>query len=169
MKEKWKPIVGYEGLYEVSNMGRVRSLDHVDRLGRVIKGKLRKEQKSSNGYRQVCLSKNGQHKIALIHRLVASAFIDNPKRLPEVNHIDENKTNNIASNLEWCTRKYNNQYGTKPMRGERHPMAKLSAKQVAEIREKRKSGILLKDIALDYGISTSHACGITRGTWWSHE
>lgn len=79
------------------------------------------------------------------------------------------KTNNIAPNLEWCTRKYNNQYGTKPMRGERHPMAKLSAKQVAEIREKRKSGILLKDIALDYGISMSHACGITRGLWWNNE
>lgn len=57
MREEWKPIVGYEGLYEVSNMGRVRSLDHVDRLGRVIKGRLRKEQKSSKGYRQVCLSK----------------------------------------------------------------------------------------------------------------
>ena len=121
MKEKWKPIVGYEGLYEVSNMGSVRSLTRVvdfrDRAGkmnqRVIKGRVLKPQKQRTGYLHVGLSKDGKVTLFRVHRLVAVAFIDNPKGLYEVNHIDEDKTNNRADNLEWCDHKYNNNYGSK--------------------------------------------------------
>lgn len=166
MNEMWKPIKGYEGYYEVSNLGRIRSLDHVDKMGRFYKGQIRSNQNSSNGYKQVCLSKDGEKRIARVHRLVAEAFVDNPNSLTEINHIDEDKANNVASNLEWCTRAYNNGYGSKPKRGEQHPMRKLSALQVAEIRKRREQGDLLKHIASDYGISISHACALTTGRYW---
>lgn len=107
MKQKiWKPIKGYEGLYEVSNIGKVRSLNYLH-TGRV---KELKAMKSTKGYSQVSLWKDGKPQIRLIHRLVAEAFIPNPERLPCVNHRDEVKTNNTVSNLEWCTKKYNNEY-----------------------------------------------------------
>lgn len=174
MKEVWKPIAGYEGLYEVSNAGRVRSLDRdVKGKGktgkdavRKVKGRILINQKSSNGYVQVCLAKDGQNKIERVHRLVAAAFLENPLGLPEVNHKDENKTNNDVNNLEWCSHLYNQRYGNKPMRGERHPMRKLNATQIQEIRKRRSSGELLRVIARDFGISMSHACGITKGNYW---
>lgn len=166
MKEIWKPIKGYEGYYEVSNLGRVRSLTHTDRMGRLYEGAIRKLQNASNGYKQVLLSNGEKRELKQVHRLVAETFLDNPDGLPEVNHIDEIKTNNVVSNLEWCTRKYNNAYGSKPMKGERHPMRKLSTEQVEEIRKRRKAGELLKNIAADFGISMSHACAITRGYYW---
>lgn len=114
MKEIFKPIKGYEGLYEISNLGNVKSLS---RNGKGIgKGKSRKEtilkpQKNNVGYLFVCLCKNGIQKNFTIHRLVAEAFIPNPNNYTEVNHKDENKTNNYIDNLEWCTHKYNLNYG----------------------------------------------------------
>lgn len=113
--EVWKDIVGYEGLYKVSNLGRVKSLDrivtHKNGRKRLFKGKLITPFK--NEYFMVVLSKNGKKSSSNIHRLVAQAFIPNPNNLPEVNHIDENKSNNKVSNLEWCTSKYNINYGTR--------------------------------------------------------
>lgn len=111
--EIWKPVVGYEGLYEVSNMGRVRSLDMVENIGhgtRLRKGKVLKCLKCSNGYLQVHLYKYKQVKKHRIHRLVASAFIPNPSNLPCVNHINENKEDNMVENLEWVTYKENLEY-----------------------------------------------------------
>lgn len=116
MKEFWKEIKGYEGLYEVSSLGRVRSMDrwvaHRDNSKKFIKGKIRKPSSSKNDYLFVMLYKGNQHKFHLIHRLVAEAFLDNPNHLTEVNHKDENKTNNCVYNLEYCTHKYNANYGT---------------------------------------------------------
>ena len=117
MEEIWKTIEGFEGLYEVSNLGRVRSLDRVRKAGygstANIKGKILTPQYlNDKKYFVVSLSRNGGGKHYLIHRLVATAFIDNPNNLPEVNHKDENPSNNNVSNLEWCDRKYNNNYGT---------------------------------------------------------
>lgn len=106
MEEIWKDIKGYEGLYQVSNYGRVKSFKH-------NKEKLRKEVKDNMGYLIVNLSKNGNKKIYKIHRLVAEAFLQNPNNYPQVNHKDENKINNRADNLEWCTAKYNSNYGTR--------------------------------------------------------
>ena len=93
MNEIWKPVNGYEGLYEVSNLGNVRSI----RTNRTMKLQLHK------GYLKVGLYKQRTLKQFSVHRLVASAFIPNPKSKPEVNHLDGDKTNNRADNLEWCT------------------------------------------------------------------
>ena len=117
MNEEWRTIEGYEGLYEVSNLGRVRSLDMYVKCGygnyRLHKGKVLSPTKDTNGYLRVVLSCNGKHKSITVHRLVAQTFILNPDNLPEVNHKDEDKTNNNVDNLEWCNRKYNINYGSR--------------------------------------------------------
>lgn len=116
--EEWKDIDGYIGLYQVSNMGRVRSLDRYARVcgngKRLVKGRIMKPAICTNGYYEVGLS-NGSRCISprLIHRLVAQAFIPNPDNLPEVNHKDEDIKNNSVENLEWCSSKYNANYGTR--------------------------------------------------------
>jgi hypothetical protein len=97
-------IEGFENLYQISNLGRVYSL---------IRGKFLKTCKDKDNYRQITLHKDGKIKNYRIHRLVALAFIPNPLNLPEVNHRDENPSNNRVENLEWCDRKYNNNYGTR--------------------------------------------------------
>lgn len=111
MKEEWRQIQGYEGLYEVSNLGRVKSLERYDKMGRLIKEKTLNPRKHKKGYLYVGLSKDGIQKKYSIHRLVAIAFIPNPNNLPQVNHKDENKENNCLDNLEWCTNEYNCNYG----------------------------------------------------------
>ena len=105
MIEEWRDIVGYEGLYQVSNMGRVRSLNY-NKTGvtKIMKHSMTK------GYHHIMLSKNGKVKRFRVHRLVAQAFIPNPQGLPDINHKDENKNNNCIDNLEWCTKDYNNNY-----------------------------------------------------------
>lgn len=99
----WKEIEGYEGLYKVSNHGEVWS---------ERSQKLLKKGKGGRGYHNVVLTKNKKRKTFYIHRLVANNFIDNPLEKPCVNHIDENKTNNHRSNLEWCTYEENMNWGT---------------------------------------------------------
>lgn len=117
MKEIWKDIKGYEGLYQVSNLGRVKSLKrilkHKTTYGGIytVKGKILKP-KEDKGYYRYSLSNNGKNKLFFAHRLVAEAFIPNPQHYLIVNHKDENPHNNKADNLEWCTIKYNVTYGT---------------------------------------------------------
>ncbi len=101
MKEIWKPILGYENLYNISNLGNAFSIKNNRNI---------KPTKNSKGYLMVGLCKNKKRKSCLVHRLVAKAFIDNPSNLPEINHKDENLSNNAASSLEWCTHKYNMNY-----------------------------------------------------------
>jgi hypothetical protein len=114
--EEWKPIMGYEGVYEVSNLGRVKSLERVVPFGRatrVIKEKLLKQvKKGTCSYYSVNLPIKGKQHWKLVHRLVAQAFLPNPNNYTEVNHKDENKENNSITNLEWCDREYNHFYGT---------------------------------------------------------
>lgn len=111
MKEIWKDIVGYEGLYCVSNYGRVKSLNY-HRTGkeRILKPGIK------NDYYFVILYKNGKTKFYLVHRLVTEAFIENPDNKPQVNHKNEWKWCNCVWNLEWCTAKYNINYGTRTRR-----------------------------------------------------
>lgn len=111
MEEIWKDIEGYEGKYQVSNLGNVRSLDY--RNTKMI-GNLRPKLRSN--YLFVHLRNHGIGKCPMVHRLVAKAFIPNPNNYPEVNHKDEDKHNNRADNLEWCTLKYNRNYGTTKIR-----------------------------------------------------
>lgn len=107
MKEQWKPVVGYEDLYFVSNLGRIYGI----KRKRLISICLRKD-----GYTKVGLYKNGIRTHFGVHRLVAQAFIENPCNFPQVNHIGENKTNNSVDNLEWCTAKQNMNHGTRLQR-----------------------------------------------------
>lgn len=113
INEEWRDIEGYEGLYQVSNFGRVRSFDRIDRLGRLKPGGILKPGTTNGGYLRVVLCKEGKVKTFLIHRLVGQTFIPNPEGLPIINHRDENPKNNQADNLEWCTQKYNCNYGTR--------------------------------------------------------
>lgn len=118
MKEIWKDIKDYEGLYQVSNLGRVKHLEFT-RLNpltggiSIIKEKILKQNLTSFGYLSVALYKNGKKRWYFVHRLVANAFIPNPDDLPIINHKDENKVNNCADNLEWCDYLYNSNYGTR--------------------------------------------------------
>jgi len=108
--EKWKSIKGFEGIYEVSSLGRVRSLDrkipYKDGF-KQAKGKLMKLTKNRLGYMVVTLQKDRKRYFSIVHRLVAKAFIPNPENKREVNHIDSIKDNNNVNNLEWSTRKEN--------------------------------------------------------------
>lgn len=112
MEEIWKDIVGYEGLYQVSNLGRVKSLDRIDASGHRRKGKILKPRINHDGYVQINLHKNSIRKTVSVHRIVAIAFIPNTENKREVNHVDENKANNHVSNLQWCSPKENVNHGT---------------------------------------------------------
>ena len=121
MEEIWKDISGYEGLYQVSNLGRVKhlSFSRPNPLTggiSIMKERILAPQLTKLGYYAVTLYKNGKLHRKFIHTLVAKAFISNPDNLPIINHKDENKLNNKPENLEWCTPKYNNSYGTRNQR-----------------------------------------------------
>ena len=171
--ETWKPVVGYEGLYEVSDFGEVRSLGRwVNTRGggkRFLKGKVLRPQKNIWGYLFVTLYKEGKSKMHTVHRLVATAFIPNPDNLPEINHKDEDKTSNVATNLEYCDRKYNHNYGTVNQR--------ISAAQRNDPNRSKK----LVQLTLDYvfvkewpstaecernGFSSSAVSACCRNKYW---
>jgi len=109
--EIWKPVVGYEGLYEVSSLARVRSVDRQvignNGVKRIIKGTMLIQQTNMNGYFCVGLHKNGFRVIRLVHRLLAEAFIPNPNNKPYIDHINRNRKDNSISNLRWCTSQEN--------------------------------------------------------------
>lgn len=117
MVEEWRDIQGYEGLYQVSNLGRVKSLERKVKHSKggyaLKKGKILNQSYDKDGYLQLHLCKEGISKKFFIHRLVAITFIPNPNNYEECNHIDENKENNCVSNLEWVTHKDNCNWGTR--------------------------------------------------------
>ena len=159
--EIWKDIKGYEGLYQVSNLGRVKS----ERKNRLLKPRLQK-----NGYLRVNLyDKNSKRSTKSVHRLVAKAFISNPNNLEFVNHKDENKTNNVVSNLEWCTAKYNSNYGTKLERQSKALLEKYkndhSFGKHRPVRDLVTGEVFnsVKEAAQRYGISTTHVRYVSQG------
>lgn len=115
MQEIWKPIKGFEGYYEVSNLGRIKSLPKT--IYRIVKAVVTPIEVGeyimhphAAPYQMVTLRANGKSVIRSVHRIVAETFIPNPDNLPQVNHINEIKTDNRAENLEWCTQSYNLRY-----------------------------------------------------------
>lgn len=132
MEEIWKDVKEFEGIYQVSSKGRVKSLN---KLGKAISsagksytvkvsGRMLAIGKYPNGYSYVNINIDGKRGTRLVHRLVAEAFIPNPENLPQVNHKDENIENNCVENLEWCTAKYNANYGTRNARCFHHDQQK---------------------------------------------
>lgn len=131
--EIWKDIKGYEGLYQVSNQGRVRSL---------YKGVRILKTRNNKGYLRVALYKENKYKHISIHRLVAEAFLPNPKNLPQVNHKSEIKTDNRVENLEWCDSKYNDNYGNRNNKLSRKNRNNKFSLKVLQIS---KEGVFIKE------------------------
>ena len=155
MEEIWRDIKDYEGYYQVSNRGIVKSLERMKRNNggyQKIPEKILKVYDNGKGYLRVQLCKDGKVKNCRINRLVAQAFLPNPNNLPEVNHIDQDKTNNCVENLEWCTTQYNVEYS--------------QAKAVIGIN--KISGLILEFPSLmeaerQTGISNKHICDCLKG------
>ena len=155
MEEIWRDIKDYEGYYQVSNRGIVKSLERMKRNNggyQKIPEKILKVYDNGKGYLRVQLCKDGKVKNCRINRLVAQAFLPNPNNLPEVNHIDQDKTNNCVENLEWCTTQYNVEYS--------------QAKAVIGIN--KVSGLIMEFPSLmeaerQTGISNKHICACCKG------
>jgi len=167
MNEIWKDILGYEGDYQVSNKGRVKS------FVKYPEGRILKPCNRGNGYLYINLYKNGTKKKHSIHRLVATAFIKNPENKATVNHLDSNTTNNNLENLEWATHaentKHGFEFGNFDNRGERQGNSKLTEKEVLEIRELYSKGnISQKEIAEIYGVSQQNIGYIINRKKWNH-
>ena len=148
MKEIWKDIKGYEGLYQVSNLGRVKSLPKFrncyNNRKYITKERYLKGRKNSKGYLRVALKSNEKNSTQFIHRLVAQAFISNPQNKPCVNHKDCIVTNNTVSNLEWCTQKENMEYMVKMKRNIRTKEWNENHKKAIEKCYKKVIGINIK-------------------------
>ena len=192
--EKWKPAVGYEGIYEISNHGRVKSLRR-----KVEKYPFPYTQKEMImklthivGYPAVTLRKNNKPKKWLVHRLVAFAFIPNPKNYKEINHIDYNPKNSLYTNLEWCSRSHNVKHGyangrhkelreskaemlrknpiNPATKGELHGASILDNVKALYIRKKFKTRDykLERLVAIKFNVSVGALRDVIRGKTWKH-
>lgn len=176
--EVWKDVVGFEGLYKVSNLGRVTSVDRVKvkTTGALYfyEGVIMDQRVSNTQYLKVGLRKDDTNKIQkYVHRLVAEAFIPNPENKPQVNHIDSCKTNNKLENLEWCTAsenvKHSYKLGTSKTRvGEKSFLSKLSEEQVVDIKVLILNNKSNTEIANKYSVNRETIGLIRRGVTWKH-
>lgn len=174
-KEIWKDVKGYEGLYEVSSLGSVRSKERLVKYstGVIIKHKGRVlKQENNKGYKRVTLSKNGEVIRFQVHRLVAMHFVDNTERKPHVNHLDGDGANNRVENLEWCTAQENEIHshkvlGKRALRGEQKSQSKLTETDVIEIRDLYKHGYFQRELADLYKVGRRHISDIVNKKRWS--
>ena len=182
--EIWKDICGFEGFYQVSNKGNVRSLPHTvtqkSKGGgthtQSKPGRLLKQNLNTKGYMRVLLHANGVRKHPLVHRLVAEAFLPNPENKPQVNHKDGVKTNNEASNLEWVDNSYNQKHARTlglivDCKGENKPDAKLTENDVRYIREHYKRGSRTfgsPALAKKFGVHKQTILNIVNRKKWKH-
>jgi len=176
MEEIWKDIEGYEGYYQVSNLGRVKGLDRyiTSTAGnlRFVPSKFLIDRLDSGGYMYYGLRKSGKKNFRT-HRLVAKYFIPNPENKPQVNHIDGNKLNNSIENLEWVTQSENEKHayalGLKNQKGSKNNTAKLNEKQALEIYELAWEGILTRrEIGEMYNTGSQNVYRIKHKKRWSH-
>ena len=171
MQEIWKSIEGFEGYYEVSSYGRVRSLSR-QLTKRKLNGRILKFGLSGGRMgRKYPTVQLGRKNHALIHRLVAKAFVPNPKAKREVNHKDGDKLNNHYDNLEWCTRKENTQHASKARLlwdNGIHFNAKLNLKTVFKIKRELSKGIRQYIISRKYNIAARTIQNISSGKSWKH-
>jgi len=170
MKEIWKDIKGFKGLYQISNLGRVKSLKK-KRGFLILKEKILKSHLDNLGYQMLTLVKNKKHKQYRIHRLVAIAFISNLNNKKEVNHIDGNKSNNNILNLEWSTRsenmKHADKMGLRNINGENNNKSKLKNENIIFIR-KNKNKYSQKELAFLFNVTNANICSILKNKTWRH-
>lgn len=168
--EIWKDVVGYEGYYQVSNYGAVRSLDRLNKSGKRFKGRL-VTQSNCNGYCRVGFTIGYGGKHLLVHRLVAIAFIANPENKLQVNHIDNNRSNNHHENLEWCTPKENVVHAIKLgvfaySINERNGTSKFTNEQVRNIKKRLLQGVSGASLALEFNVTRDTIMNIKMGRTW---
>lgn len=175
--EIWKEIIGYENYYKVSNYGNITSIDRLvknsDKSYRKAKSTKLNPTNNGRGYLIVFLCKGDGRKNHYVHRLVATHFLDNPKKLGQVNHKDGDKTNNHFSNLEWCTSAENLKHARdvgliQSAKGERQGKSKLKEYQVLEIRERVANNETYEQIAKDYPVQPREIGFIARREHWKH-
>lgn len=177
MEEIWKPIIGFENLYMVSNIGRIKALSKWVKFGgrtRFIGEKILKLHYFSNGYAYIDLHKDGAYTRFRVHRLVADHFVPNlyPSTKSTVNHIDENKTNNVASNLEWVTPKENTNHGTAiQRRAEKYKKAVIgtnckNSNDIIRFGSVREAALSLGNLEYESNIAT--ACRNARKTAYGY-
>lgn len=161
MKEIWKDIPGFEGYYQASNLGRIKSLGTISKYK--PKERILKQTKSKSGYMRLHIGHAGTRKTWFVHRIIAITFIHNPDNKPEVNHIDGDKTNNTVPNLEWCTAKEN----------VRHSFDKLG-KRPYNCKSVRcvETGVVYNSAAeagRQLGLNCMHIAGCCRGDYGRHQ
>jgi hypothetical protein len=177
MQEIWKDVVGFEGLYKVSNLGNVIGAGKSWVWGMYNNITTRPESESKKsidtcGYYQVWLSKNGRGKHYLVHRLIAKAFLDNPENKKDVNHKNGNKLDNVLDNLEWATRSENIIHAfknnlKKPSSGSKHGMSRLKEDDVLKIRELVGKHTKL-ELAEMFGVGRRNINNIVNYKSWTH-
>lgn len=180
--EEWRAVVGYEGYYEVSNLGRVRSLDREQAQKNrgvlvlyTLKGRILRPAMGhgrGHAYLKVSLTRNNRKKEGMIHRLVLEAFVGPPPEGYVANHKNGIRDDNRPANLEWVTTQRNTQHaietGLRDFRGEKHPFARLTAADVYTIRRLGKQGMRARDIARQYGMSRECINMILWRKTWKH-
>lgn len=173
----WKDVVGYEGLYEISSLGDIKSLKRYckSKTGfRVVPEKILKPKIDKYGYLVLHISKNNVRWNITIHRLVAIAFLPNINNYPQINHKDGNKLNNVVENLEWCSASYNVQHSFDnklniPIKGSKRAFSKMTEEKVIEVRYRYKNeDISLKNLSKSYNISTQTLHSIITKKTWKH-
>lgn len=178
MSETWKPVV-YQGEnfpYEVSNLGRIRSVERTDCAGRKRKSVFLKPGSVSSGYLGVIIQKDRKRVSVLVHTLVAFAFLDNAPTdygvgKTGINHKNGIKADNRATNLEWSSAAQNKEHAKSHglvARGEKAPRGKLTAQQVLEIRRQSKLGATATALGQTYSVSTTAICNIINRRSWAH-
>lgn len=181
MNEEWRPVAGYEGYYEVSNTGRVRSLERTAQWTlkglpryRPIRTRLLKPTIWNKKRIRFNLSLNGKRRMKFAHRLVCEAFLNNPNLLPEVNHLDGNPLNNRVDNLEWCNRRHNHNHavingllGFKVQPGEQHGRSRLTNEDVIQIRTLSEI-VTASELAKKFHVSDGCVRDVIQRRTWKH-